>query len=108
VKCNAVIEESKMLNIKMNLNHTLNSSMDNITDNLIGWSEDLRQLIIAGHEPCPVCYFYMHTTDKALPNTTCRTCKKRFHSLCIKEWFKNQKEQGVRTCCPMCRAEWKS
>ncbi len=106
-KCNAVINSDKMLNIKMNLNHTLNSSSDNIVDNLIMWSEDVKQLIIAGNEPCPVCYFYLHTTDKSLPNLVCRTCKKKFHSLCIKEWFKNLNNNGQATSCPMCRSEWK-
>lgn len=107
IKCNASIEERKLLNIKMNLNHTLNSSIDNISDNLIIWKEDVKQLIIQGNEPCPICYFYLHTTDKSLPSLYCHTCKKKFHGLCIKEWFKNLERNGQETTCPMCRSEWK-
>jgi hypothetical protein len=106
-KSNAVINADKMLNIKMNLNHTLNSSSDNIVDNLIMWSDDVKQLIIVGNDPCPVCYFYLHTTDKSLPSLVCKTCNKKFHSLCIKEWFKNLRNNGQATSCPMCRSEWK-
>ena len=106
IKCNASIEERKLLNIKMNLNHTLNSSIDNISDNLIIWKEDVKQLIVAGNEPCPICYFYLHTTDKSLPSLYCHTCKKKFHGLCIKEWFKNLEMNGQDTTCPMCRSAW--
>jgi hypothetical protein len=91
----------------MNLNQTMNSSIDNITDNLIIWAENVRQLIIVGQEPCPVCYSYLHGTDKSLPNSTCKTCKKKFHSLCMKEWFKNLARNGQKYSCPMCRSEWK-
>ena len=96
-----------MLNVKMNLNHTLNSSTDNICDNLIMWTQDVKSLILDGNEPCPICYFYLHTTDKSLPTLTCRTCKKKFHSLCIKEWFNNLRQNRQKTSCPMCRTEWK-
>jgi hypothetical protein len=106
-KSNALIDERKLLNVKMNLNQTMNSSIDNITDNLIIWSENVMQLVVVGQEPCPVCYSYLHGTDKSLPCSTCKTCKKKFHSLCVKEWFKSLARNGQQNTCPMCRSEWK-
>ena len=106
VRCNAQLNESKLFNIKMNLNHTLNSSLENICDNLIIWSEDAKQLVILNNEPCPICFYYVNSTDKSLPSLQCHTCKKKFHSFCIKEWFKSQAQLGKETC-PMCRGEWK-
>ena len=106
VKCNALLNESKLFNIKMNLNHTLNSSLENICDNLIIWSEDAKQLVILNNEPCPICFYYVNSTDKNLPTLQCYTCKKKFHSFCMKEWFKSQAQLGKETC-PMCRSEWK-
>ena len=106
VKCNAQLNENKLFNIKMNLNHTLNSSLENICDNLIIWSEDAKQLVVLNNEPCPICFYYVNNTDKSLPSLQCHTCKKKFHSFCIKEWFKSQQHLGKETC-PMCRGEWK-
>ena len=100
------MDDRKLLNIKLNLNHTLNSSVDNVCDNLIIWKEDIKQLYLAGNEPCPICYFYLNTTDKSLPSLQCHTCHKKFHLVCIKEWFKSQAGYGKETC-PMCRSEWK-
>ena len=106
VKCNAALNDTKLFNIKMNLNHTLNSSLENICDNLIIWSEDAKQLVVLNNEPCPICFYYVNSTDKSLPSMQCHTCKKKFHSFCIKEWFKSQAQLGKETC-PMCRGEWK-
>ena len=106
VRCNAQLNETKMFNIKMNLNHTLNSSLENICDNLIIWSEDAKQLVVLNNEPCPICFYYVNSTDKSLPSLQCHTCKKKFHSFCIKEWFKSQEQLGKETC-PMCRSQWK-
>ena len=106
VKCNAALNDTKLFNIKMNLNHTLNSSLENICDNLIIWSEDAKQLVVLNNEPCPICFYYVNSTDKSLPSLQCHTCKKKFHSFCIKEWFKSQAQLGKETC-PMCRGEWK-
>ena len=106
VKCNAALNDTKLFNIKMNLNHTLNSSLENICDNLIIWSEDAKQLVVLNNEPCPICFYYVNSTDKSLPSLQCHTCKKKFHSFCIKEWFKSQEHLGKETC-PMCRGEWK-
>ncbi len=90
----------------MNLSLMMNGSIDNFADNLIIWTENVKGMVISGHDPCPVCYSYLHSTDKSLPMGMCKTCKKKFHSLCIKEWFKNLVQSGQKTSCPMCRSEW--
>lgn len=105
-KSNAHISSDKCLNIKMNLNQAMNLSMDNICDNLIMWADNCKQFIILNTEPCPVCYYYLHNTDKSLPTLVCRQCKKIFHSLCMKEWFKTSQQNSGKTNCPMCRSEW--
>ena len=107
IHTNISLDERKLLNIKLNLNHTLNSSIDNVCDNLIIWIEDLKQFYLIGNEPCPICYFYLNTTDKSLPSLQCHTCHKKFHLVCIKEWFKSQASYGPKETCPMCRSEWK-
>ena len=107
IHTNIALDDRKLLNIKLNLNHTLNSSIDNVCDNLIIWIEDLKQFYLIGNEPCPICYFYLNTTDKSLPSLQCHTCHKKFHLVCIKEWFKSQASYGPKETCPMCRSEWK-
>ncbi len=62
------MDERKLLNLKLNLNHTLKNSIDNVSDNLIIWIEDLKQFYLIGNEPFPICYFYLNTTDKSLPS----------------------------------------
>jgi len=100
-KSNANLDDKKLMNVKMNLNNALNSSIDNLIDNLIVWTENAKQILLIGMDTCPVCYYYIHQSDKSLPNTTCRTCKKKFHSLCIKEWLKSSGKNN----CPMCRSD---
>ena len=107
MKSNASLSEQKLFQTRINLIQTLNLSIDNIADNLIAWSENVKLFVVGENEPCPVCFYYLNNTDKSLPSLTCRTCKKKLHSLCMREWFNNQKRQGQNTSCPMCRTEWK-
>ena len=99
---NAYLEEMKVITVKMSLNNVFNASIDNISDNLILWSENVKQILLTGMDCCPICYYYIQQTDKSLPKSTCRTCKKKFHSLCMKEWFKSAEKKT----CPICRSEW--
>ena len=103
---NAHIPSGKELNIKMNLNQAINMSTDNICDNLLMWADNCKQFLLMNTEPCPICYYYLHNTDKSLPTLTCKKCKKVFHSLCMKEWFKSSAQSSGKTNCPMCRSEW--
>lgn len=99
---NAFINKDDIFQMNVNLNNIVNMSSENICDNLILWSQNCKKYICDGREPCPICYYQLHCTNKALPDIKCRTCKKVFHSLCIREWFKN----SVNTTCPMCRSKW--
>ena len=91
-----------MMTVKMSLNNVFNASIDNISDNLILWSENVKQILLTGMDCCHICYYYIQQTDKSLPKLTCKTCKKKFHSMCMKEWFKNSDKKT----CPICRSEW--
>jgi hypothetical protein len=100
-KSNANIDKTRFMNVKMNLNNALNSSIDNLSDNLIMWTENAKQILLKGMETCPVCYYYIHQSDRSLPLASCRTCKKKFHSLCLTDWIKSSGKNN----CPMCRQD---
>lgn len=51
-----------------------------------------------GTEECAICYSILHE-DHSLPNKTCGTCHKKFHTDCIYKWFKSAGSQS----CPLCR-----
>lgn len=51
-----------------------------------------------GTEECAICYSILHE-DHTLPNKTCGTCHKKFHTDCLYKWFKTAGNQS----CPLCR-----
>ncbi|KAI9500584.1 hypothetical protein BX070DRAFT_195344 [Coemansia spiralis] len=53
----------------------------------------------AGVEDCAICYSAVGTLDNSLPNKQCRTCKNKFHRMCLFKWF-NTSNQST---CPLCR-----
>ncbi len=107
IHSNAAMDDMRMMNITMALNLTLNSSIDNICDNLLIWKDNVKDVILQGNEPCPICYYYVNTTDKSLPKIYCHTCRKKFHTICITKWFQSQSSMGQEHSCPMCRGKWK-
>ncbi|KAF2354865.1 Armadillo-type fold [Trinorchestia longiramus] len=65
------------------------------------WKQNLDQKY-QGVEPCYICYCIMHMTSRTLPASQCRTCKKKFHSACLYQWFVT----SPRLSCPLCRSVW--
>ncbi|KAJ2605324.1 hypothetical protein EV177_006178, partial [Coemansia sp. RSA 1804] len=53
----------------------------------------------AGVEDCAICYSAVGTIDNSLPSKQCRTCKNKFHRMCLFKWF-NTSSQST---CPLCR-----
>ncbi|KAI7832073.1 hypothetical protein BX661DRAFT_124601, partial [Kickxella alabastrina] len=53
----------------------------------------------AGVEDCAICYSAVGTMDNTLPNKQCKTCKNKFHRMCLFKWF-NTSNQST---CPLCR-----
>ncbi|KAJ1787853.1 hypothetical protein LPJ59_005655, partial [Coemansia sp. RSA 2399] len=53
----------------------------------------------AGVEDCAICYSAVGTIDNSLPNKQCRTCKNKFHRMCLFKWFSTSSQ----STCPLCR-----
>ncbi|KPJ05418.1 E3 ubiquitin-protein ligase listerin [Papilio xuthus] len=51
---------------------------------------------------CCVCYYRLHPTTGRLPTALCPQCRNKFHSVCLRKWFKTH---GAPTC-PLCRSEF--
>ncbi|KAJ2741734.1 hypothetical protein GGI20_004982 [Coemansia sp. BCRC 34301] len=52
-----------------------------------------------GVEDCAICYSAVGVLDNSLPTKQCRTCKNKFHRMCLFKWF-NTSNQST---CPLCR-----
>ncbi|KAJ2112315.1 hypothetical protein IW146_004701, partial [Coemansia sp. RSA 922] len=53
----------------------------------------------AGVEDCAICYSAVGVLDNTLPGKQCKTCKNKFHRMCLFKWF-NTSNQST---CPLCR-----
>nr|XP_043619247.1 E3 ubiquitin-protein ligase listerin [Erigeron canadensis] len=53
-----------------------------------------------GVEDCPICYSVIHTANHTLPRLACRTCKYKFHSVCLYKWFSTSHKSN----CPLCQS----
>ncbi|KAJ2155923.1 hypothetical protein GGF46_005517, partial [Coemansia sp. RSA 552] len=52
-----------------------------------------------GVEDCAICYSAVSALDSTLPTKQCRTCKNRFHRMCLFKWFTSSNQ----STCPLCR-----
>ncbi|XP_056103772.1 E3 ubiquitin-protein ligase listerin [Rhinichthys klamathensis goyatoka] len=52
-----------------------------------------------GVEDCMICFSVIHGSNYSLPKKACRTCKKKFHSVCLYKWFTSSN----KSTCPLCR-----
>ncbi|KAJ2723391.1 hypothetical protein GGI07_002666 [Coemansia sp. Benny D115] len=53
----------------------------------------------AGVEDCAICYSAVGALDNTLPGKQCKTCKNKFHRMCLFKWFKTSNQ----STCPLCR-----
>lgn len=70
-----------------------------IIDVIRQWKSNAEK-VLQGIEPCSVCYCVLQPSDRSLPGPNCKTCRNKFHSMCLYRWFKTS---GQATC-PMCRS----
>uniref|UniRef100_A0A6M2DZX6 E3 ubiquitin-protein ligase listerin n=1 Tax=Xenopsylla cheopis TaxID=163159 RepID=A0A6M2DZX6_XENCH len=70
----------------------------NIWDGLTQWKSNLDKRF-DGVEECYVCYSVVHASTHQLPKSTCKTCRKKFHSQCLYKWFNTSN----KSTCPICR-----
>ncbi|GJN07050.1 hypothetical protein PR202_ga24840 [Eleusine coracana subsp. coracana] len=52
-----------------------------------------------GVEECPICYSILHTSNHSLPKLACKTCKHKFHGVCLYKWFSTSN----KSTCPLCQ-----
>ncbi|KAK4759113.1 hypothetical protein SAY87_020414 [Trapa incisa] len=53
-----------------------------------------------GVEECPICYSVIHTANHSLPRVACKTCKHKYHSVCLNKWFSTSNKRN----CPLCQS----
>ena len=44
----------------------------------------------AGMEDCMICFSVIHHSNQSLPRLTCKTCKKKFHNICLVSFLEVQ------------------
>lgn len=76
----------------------LQNNNSSIKDSLLMWKENLDKEF-EGVEECPICYYVIESSTRQLPKLVCKTCKYKFHSVCIHKWF----EKSNKSECPMCK-----
>lgn len=85
------------------MGQTLASRNGSLLQALAVWKRSI-DLEFDGVEACPVCYYVLHGVTKQLPRKACPTCRNKFHSACLAQWFKSSRDVK----CPMCRTPMQS
>lgn len=63
------------------------------------WNLNIEK-IFRNVEECSICYYTVYPSDKSLPKMSCKTCKKKFHSICMNKWFASSGKSN----CPLCKS----
>ena len=77
----------------------LSSRDGSLREGIMLWKHNVDETM-DGVEPCPICYTVIQSTDRSMPNLSCRTCKNMFHSKCLYKWFSSSSSSS----CPLCRS----
>jgi len=81
----------------LSMNTLLLHQNGSILDAVILWQQNVDKHF-EGVEDCPICYSIIHVSNHSLPRLTCRTCKNKFHSVCLYKWFNT----SHKNTCPLC------
>lgn len=92
------VSENEWRNWMLQLTNYLTHQNGSMYQGLQIWKNNVDKKF-AGVEECTVCYSVIHGTNFQLPKMKCRTCKKKFHSVCLYKWF----ESSNKSTCPLCR-----
>jgi len=95
------ISETKETKWKLAITKALMGHNNNIIDALVIWKKTM-DAEFAGVEPCSICYSVIHESSKKIPTMACRTCKKLFHTDCIRQWFASSHKSE----CPLCKSQF--
>ena len=92
------VSENEWRNWLLQLTTYLSHQNGSICQGLQIWKRNVDKKF-AGVEECTICYTVIHGTNLQLPKMKCRTCKKKFHTICLYKWF----ESSSKSTCPLCR-----
>jgi len=70
----------------------------NILEGLALWKKNVDKRF-EGVEECMVCFSIIHPSNYSLPSIACKTCKKKYHPVCLYKWFNT----SGKSTCPLCR-----
>jgi hypothetical protein len=84
------------------------TSPSGVLNACIWWRNNLEKEF-EGIEPCPICYSIIHissnstaknsgASSSSLPSMQCQTCKNKFHSQCLKQWFQSSGKSKCVIC----------
>ena len=82
----------------LQISKILNHENGAVLEAILRWKRNLAQAF-EGVAECPICYYIVHPSTRALPRLPCRHCKNLFHGECIRKWFR----QSQKSKCPFCQ-----
>lgn len=92
------VSENEWRNWLLQLTTYLTHQNGSIIQGLQIWKKNVDKKF-NGVEECTICYSVIQCNDYSLPKMACRTCKKKFHKICLYKWF----ESSSKSTCPLCR-----
>ena len=81
------------------LRNILGSQNSGVAESLRVWKLNLEKQF-ENVEECSVCYYVIYPTNKSTPDMPCRTCRKRFHKICVSQWINSSGKSN----CPLCKS----
>ena len=88
--------ENEWRNWLLQLTTYLTHQNGSIIQGLNIWKKNVDKKF-SGVEECTICYSVIQCTNYTLPKMACRTCKERFHNICLYKWF----EPSSKSTCPL-------
>jgi hypothetical protein len=92
------VKSARLRRWKLTMSSILGFQNSSIADALRVWKQSVDKEF-EGIEECPICYSIVQDSTKALPQISCPTCHKAYHSACVYRWFNT----SGKSTCPMCR-----
>ena len=79
----------------------LTNENNNFLTGLLMWKKNIDKAF-EGNDECAICYYIIHASTRQLPALAWKTCKKKLHSDCIRQWF----EKSDKIDCPLYRSRF--
>jgi len=95
------IPENKLKKYTLMMRTILVNENNTFLAALMLWKNNIEKEF-EGVEECAICYYVVHSSTKDLPKLACKTCKHKFHSVCIHKWF----DSSNKSECPLCKSQF--